>query len=139
MNDLSRKDRNPIVETDIETDANAEANYFKPRRDALAAYDEALTRFHLDGFVYPATQMPPPDETMPQKGEPGNLAASIPADCPSGWRSPADRGATATCSATLTPTSSRRTTEGRRSWSNRVSFRTRVRPTRHSLSWCQTA
>jgi len=74
MNDVSRKDRNPIVETDIETDANAAANYFKPRRDALAAYDEALTRFHLDGFVYPATQMPPPDETMPQKGEPGNIS-----------------------------------------------------------------
>jgi Asp-tRNA(Asn)/Glu-tRNA(Gln) amidotransferase A subunit family amidase len=23
---------------------------------------------HLDGYVYPATQMPPPDETMPQDG-----------------------------------------------------------------------
>jgi len=74
MNDASRKDRNPIVETTLETDANAEANYFRPRREALVAYDEALTRFHLDGFVYPATQMPPPDETMPQKGEPGNIS-----------------------------------------------------------------
>lgn len=27
-----------------------------------------LDRLHLDGLVYPATQMPPPDETMPQDG-----------------------------------------------------------------------
>ncbi len=74
MNDGSRKDRAPIVEATLETDPNAEATYFKPRRDALSAYDDALTRFHLDGFVYPATQMPPPDETMPQKGEPGNIS-----------------------------------------------------------------
>ena len=74
MNDLSRKDRAPIIETKLEADPNAEANYFKPRREALAAYNEALARFHLDGFVYPATQMPPPDETMPQKGEPGIIS-----------------------------------------------------------------
>jgi Asp-tRNA(Asn)/Glu-tRNA(Gln) amidotransferase A subunit family amidase len=74
LNDASRKDRDPIVETTLETDANAEANYFRPRREALVAYDEALTRFHLDGLVYPATQMPPPDETMPQNGEPGNIS-----------------------------------------------------------------
>ena len=30
---------------------------------------ETLDRLHLDGFVYPAIQMPPPDETMPQDGE----------------------------------------------------------------------
>lgn len=39
-----------------------------PRRKALAAYNEALDRLHLDGLVYPAIQMPPPDETMPQDG-----------------------------------------------------------------------
>lgn len=74
MNDGSRKDRVPIVETTLETDPNAEATYFKPRRDALAAYNATLIRFHLDGFVYPATQMPPPDETMPQKGEVGVIS-----------------------------------------------------------------
>jgi Asp-tRNA(Asn)/Glu-tRNA(Gln) amidotransferase A subunit family amidase len=74
MNDESRKDRKPIVETTLETDPNAEVTYFKPRRETLAAYNEALTRFHLDGFVYPATQMPPPDETMPQKGESGIIS-----------------------------------------------------------------
>jgi len=37
-------------------------------RTALDAYNETLNRLHLDGFVYPATQMPPPDETMPQDG-----------------------------------------------------------------------
>ncbi|MBB5056938.1 Asp-tRNA(Asn)/Glu-tRNA(Gln) amidotransferase A subunit family amidase [Granulicella aggregans] len=74
MNDVSRKDRAPIVETNLEADSNAETTYFKPRREALAAYEEALTRFHLDGFVYPATQMPPPDETMPQKGESGIIS-----------------------------------------------------------------
>ncbi len=74
MNDVSRKDRSPIVETNLEADPNAETTYFKPRRETLAAYEEALTRFHLDGFVYPATQMPPPDETMPQKGEAGIIS-----------------------------------------------------------------
>ena len=47
----------------------AEANYMAPRRRALAAYNDALDRLHLDGFVYPAIQMPPPDETMPQDGQ----------------------------------------------------------------------
>ena len=74
MNDASRKDRAPIVETKLETDPNAETTYFKPRRETLAAYEEAMARSHLDGFVYPATQMPPPDETMPQKGESGIIS-----------------------------------------------------------------
>jgi Asp-tRNA(Asn)/Glu-tRNA(Gln) amidotransferase A subunit family amidase len=50
-------------------DPEAEANYHAPRRRVLAAYGEALERFHLDGFVYPAIQMPPPDETLPQDGK----------------------------------------------------------------------
>jgi amidase len=69
-----RKDHLAIVETALETDPNAEATYRRPYRDTLAAYTEALDRFHLDGFVYPATQMPPPDETMAQANEPGNLS-----------------------------------------------------------------
>jgi amidase len=52
----------------IESDPQADANFFTPRQKALTAYNEALDRLHLDGYVYPATQMPPPDETMPQDG-----------------------------------------------------------------------
>jgi amidase len=63
------KDRAAVTQTMIETDPHADANYLAPRRKALAAYNEALDRLHLDGFVYPATQMPPPDETMPQDGQ----------------------------------------------------------------------
>jgi amidase len=63
------KDRPPVKQARIETDPQAVANYRAPRRKALAAYNDALDRLHLDGFVYPATQMPPPDETMPQDGQ----------------------------------------------------------------------
>jgi amidase len=63
------KDRHRVTQAMVETDPQAEANYLAPRRKALAAYNDALDRLHLDGFVYPATQMPPPDETMPQDGQ----------------------------------------------------------------------
>jgi Asp-tRNA(Asn)/Glu-tRNA(Gln) amidotransferase A subunit family amidase len=46
----------------LEGDSLAEATFWEPQRKALAAYDDALDRFHLDGFVYPAIQMPPNDE-----------------------------------------------------------------------------
>ncbi len=52
----------------LDTDPQAEANYLAPRRRMLAAYLEPLERLQLDGYVYPAIQMPPPDETMPQDG-----------------------------------------------------------------------
>jgi len=52
----------------IETDPKAQANYYAPRQKTLDMYLETLDRLHLDGYVYPATQMPPPDETMPQNG-----------------------------------------------------------------------
>ena len=52
----------------LDTDPQAEANYFGPRRRTLDAYLEPLDRLTLDGYVYPAIQMPPPDETMPQDG-----------------------------------------------------------------------
>ncbi len=74
MNDGSRKDRPRIVETKIEGDPHAGATYTEPRERALAQYVTTLERLHLDGYVYPATQMPPPDETMAQTGEPGNLS-----------------------------------------------------------------
>jgi amidase len=57
-----------LVQALIETDPQAEMNVISPRRKALDAYNATLDRMHLDGFVYPATQMPPPDETMPQDG-----------------------------------------------------------------------
>ncbi len=53
----------------LETDPQADANFRDPRRRTLEAYTATLDRLHLDGFVYPATQMPPPDETMPQDGQ----------------------------------------------------------------------
>ncbi len=61
--------RAAVPQAILETDPNAEANFFAPRRRALENYVEALDRLHLDGFVYPAAQMPPPDETMPQDGQ----------------------------------------------------------------------
>jgi len=64
----ARKDRSPLIQAVFEADPQAEANVLAPRRKALAAYNEVLDRLHLDGLVYPATQMPPPDETMPQDG-----------------------------------------------------------------------
>jgi Asp-tRNA(Asn)/Glu-tRNA(Gln) amidotransferase A subunit family amidase len=52
----------------IENDPAYAANVTKPREAALAIFNDTLDRMHLDGYVYPATQMPPPDETMPQDG-----------------------------------------------------------------------
>ncbi|MEO6877188.1 MAG: amidase, partial [Gemmatimonadaceae bacterium] len=46
----------------VETDPQAEATLWAPQRAAVAAYDAALDSFKLDGFVYPAIQMPPNDE-----------------------------------------------------------------------------
>jgi Asp-tRNA(Asn)/Glu-tRNA(Gln) amidotransferase A subunit family amidase len=52
----------------LEKDPDAERNYYAPKRAMLRAYLEPLDRLKLDGYVYPAIQMPPPDETMPQDG-----------------------------------------------------------------------
>lgn len=52
----------------LETDPAAEAFYFVPQRRALAVFEETLDDLRLDGFVYPALQMPPNDETIPQPG-----------------------------------------------------------------------
>ena len=52
----------------LDTDADAERNFHTPRRAMLAEYIGTLDRLKLDGFVYPAIQMPPPDESMPQDG-----------------------------------------------------------------------
>jgi Asp-tRNA(Asn)/Glu-tRNA(Gln) amidotransferase A subunit family amidase len=63
------KDRRTLTQAVFESDPQAEANVLGPRRKALEAYGEVLDRLHLDGLVYPATQMPPPDETMAQDGK----------------------------------------------------------------------
>ena len=63
------KDRPPLTQAVFETDPEAGAYLLEPRRQALVAYNEVLDRLHLDGLVYPPTQMPPPDETMPQDGK----------------------------------------------------------------------
>jgi Asp-tRNA(Asn)/Glu-tRNA(Gln) amidotransferase A subunit family amidase len=52
----------------LETDSEADRNFFGPRRRTLQAYLETMDRLRLDGYVYPAIQMPPVDETMPQDG-----------------------------------------------------------------------
>ncbi|MGA8742859.1 MAG: amidase [Terracidiphilus sp.] len=61
--------RGGVQQAALESDPNAEATLLGPRRQVLAMYEKELDRLHLDGFVYPAAQMPPPDETMPQNGE----------------------------------------------------------------------
>lgn len=57
-----------IRQVTLETDPQADANLLGPRHSVLALYEAELDRLHLDGFVYPAIQMPPVDETMPQDG-----------------------------------------------------------------------
>ena len=52
----------------FEDNPQAVADVVTPRQRARDQYDETLDRLHLDGYVYPAIQMPPPDETMPQDG-----------------------------------------------------------------------
>src|SRR5215469_6918812 len=59
----------PELQAVFEKDPQAQANVIGPRQRALDIYNETLDRLKLDGYVYPATQMPPPDETMPQDGE----------------------------------------------------------------------
>ena len=60
--------RAPVPQAVLADDPQAETNFYTPQRRALAIYNDTLDRLHLDGFVYPAAQMPPPDETLPQNG-----------------------------------------------------------------------
>ena len=57
-----------IEQRQLASDPDAERLYRAPRRAVMAEYVATLDRMKLDGFVYPAIQMPPPDETMPQDG-----------------------------------------------------------------------
>jgi Asp-tRNA(Asn)/Glu-tRNA(Gln) amidotransferase A subunit family amidase len=76
--------QHPINQRTIETDSAAEKMFWAPQRAALAAYEEPLDRLHLDGYVYPAIQMPPNDETIPQ---PDGLPSSGP-HSQTGWVNP---------------------------------------------------
>jgi Asp-tRNA(Asn)/Glu-tRNA(Gln) amidotransferase A subunit family amidase len=49
----------------VASDPDTAANWTTPRRRALAQYLDTMERLHLDGYVYPALQMPPVDETIP--------------------------------------------------------------------------
>lgn len=57
-----------IKQRRIGEDPDIEVNFYGPRRRALQLYLDTLDRLHLDGYVYPAIQMPPVDETMAQNG-----------------------------------------------------------------------
>ena len=126
-----------IDQRSLDSDPDAERMYHAPRRAMLAAYLEPLDRLKLDGYVYPAIQMPPPDETMPQDGRVsegphsatswvnmiGVPAVVVPAGfyasgLPFGLEFSAGRGRTATCWRSPTRGSRRRTCGSRRrSWS----------------------
>ena len=58
----------PLEQRVLATDPDAERNYHAPRRAMLAGYVSTLEKLKLDGLVYPAIQMSPPDESMPQDG-----------------------------------------------------------------------
>ena len=58
-----------LAQRKIESDPDAEANYQGPRRRLMEAYLGTMERMQLDGYVYPAIQMPPVDETMAQNGQ----------------------------------------------------------------------
>jgi amidase len=62
-------DPRPVVkQVTYEGNPQADADVNTPRKQALDLYNSTLDRLHLDGYVYPAIQMPPVDETMPQDG-----------------------------------------------------------------------
>jgi amidase len=60
-----------LTQRRIEDDPEAEANFYGPQRDALAIYEETRKKWRLDGFVYPALQIPTYDETVPGASKAG--------------------------------------------------------------------
>ena len=66
------KETGPSVsQRSIETDPARETNFFDPQRDTLDEYEATLKRWSLDGFVYPALQIPTYDETLPGASKAG--------------------------------------------------------------------
>jgi amidase len=55
----------------IETDPESEANFYGPQREALNEYEATRKKWRLDGFVYPALQIPTYDETVPGASKAG--------------------------------------------------------------------
>lgn len=53
-----------MEQRNIESDSDREKNYYAPQRDALAIYEATMKKWNLDGFVYPALQIPTYDETL---------------------------------------------------------------------------
>ena len=84
-----------IQQATLETDPHAEANFLGPKKQLLDWYNSELDRLHLDGYVYPAAQMPPPDETIairPKRAvrkrchtQPVSAHVRVPALQPGGW------------------------------------------------------
>jgi Asp-tRNA(Asn)/Glu-tRNA(Gln) amidotransferase A subunit family amidase len=60
--------RDVVAQVNFENNPQADGDVRTPRKRVLDEYNETLDRMHLDGYVYPAIQMPPPDETMAQDG-----------------------------------------------------------------------
>ncbi len=60
-----------MEQREIETDPDREKNYYGPQREALAIYEATMKRWNLDGFVYPALQIPTYDETLPGASKAG--------------------------------------------------------------------
>ena len=54
-----------VAQTTIESDPKAASNYYEPRRQLIEMYRSTLRKYRLDGFVYPALQVPPNDERNP--------------------------------------------------------------------------
>ena len=54
-----------MMQQKIEADPESEKNYYGPQREALAIYEATMKKWNLDGFVYPALQIPTYDETLP--------------------------------------------------------------------------
>ncbi len=54
-----------LAQRSVETDPEREANFYGPQKEALDIYEATRKRWRLDGFVYPALQIPTYDETLP--------------------------------------------------------------------------
>ncbi len=67
------KDAGPVKlqQQSIESDPEREANFYGPQRAGLEMYEETRKRWRLDGFVYPALQIPTYDETVPGASKAG--------------------------------------------------------------------
>jgi amidase len=54
-----------VPQTAMLEDPHLEANYLGPRWELLTMYESTLRKYRLDGFVYPALQVPSNDERVP--------------------------------------------------------------------------